>query len=107
MANLYATAEWAEARTAALHRDGDRCTVARLFGGECHPSLHVHHVVPLVDGGAPFDVDNLLTACQAHHPMLEAMRRYLTRRAQPRRCRHNHRYDHARRECEQRLTRAA
>ncbi len=107
MANLYQTAEWAHARDAALSRDGRRCTVSRLFGGDCHPVLHAHHVIPVSDGGAPYELDNLLTACASHHPMLEAMRRYVLRKRQPRRCRHNHRYDHARRECERRLSEAA
>lgn len=107
MHTIYAQPEWAHARDAALHRDGERCTVSRLFGGECHASLHVHHVVPLADGGAPYDLDNLLTACKRHHPMLEAMRRYVLRQRQVPPCRHRHFYDHARRECLERRMRQA
>lgn len=107
MAEIYSTPDWAAARQAALDRDGSRCTLARLFGGECHDVLDVHHLIPVADGGDPFDVDNLVTACHSHHPRLEAMRRYVMRGRAPRRCRHQHRYDHARRECEARLAATA
>lgn len=108
MHNVYSDTRWAKARDAAIHRDSGRCTVARLFGGDCHPTLHVHHVTPLAEGGAPYDLDNLLTACQSHHPQLEAMRRYVLRQRKVPPCRHRHFYDHARREClERRLRQAA
>lgn len=107
MTDVYRTPQWARARTLALSRDGDRCTVSRLFGGGCHPVLHVHHVIPVEEGGDPFDVENLLTACASHHPMLEGLRRQLLRRREPRKCRHNHRYDHARQECARRRAAAA
>lgn len=108
MAEIYTTAEWAEARAAALLRDGSRCSLSRLFGGSCHPVLHVHHLIPVGDGGAEFDVDNLLTACQSHHPMLEAMRRYVLRKRKIPACRHVHRYRTGREEClRRRLGRAA
>jgi hypothetical protein len=104
---LYDTSEWAQARDRTLLRDQGRCQVGRLFGGRCHPTLDVHHVVRPEDGGVEYDVDNLIVVCHACHPRLEAMRRYLARKREPRRCRHNHRYDHARRECWARLNRAA
>jgi hypothetical protein len=104
---IYRTPEWASARDAALARDNERCTVSRLFGGDCHSVLHVHHVTPVAEGGAPYELDNLLTTCASHHPMLEGMRRYVLRKRAPRRCPHNHRYPHAREECERRLAEAA
>lgn len=107
MTETYRTPQWASARDAALARDDRRCTVSRLFGGDCHPVLHVHHVIPVEQGGAPYDLDNLLTACASHHPMLEAMRRYVLRKRAPRRCPHVHRYPHAREECERRMAQAA
>lgn len=107
MTNVYSDTRWAEARDAALTRDGSRCSVSRLFGGQCHPVLHAHHVVPVEECDDPFDVDNLVTACQSHHPMLEAMRRYLSRKQEPRRCPHNHRYPGAREACERRMASAA
>lgn len=104
---IYDTQEWRDARAAALYRDGGRCTVARLLGGPCTDDLHVHHVVAIEDGGAPFDVDNLGTACSSHHPMWEALRRQLVRRllSAPPRCPHEHRSREARRICEERLAR--
>lgn len=92
---------WHRLRLRVLARDGRRCTVGRLLGGPCHPTLHVHHLIPVSEGGPPFDEDNAVTACARHHPMLEAMRRaLLERRQRPlAKCRHKHRYDHARREC--------
>lgn len=107
MEHLYATPEWAAAREAVLDRDGRRCTVARLLGGPCHPILDVHHVVPADECADPYDLDNLITVCHAHHPSLERLRRYLRMTPRRRRCPHNHRYDHARRECERRLNVAA
>lgn len=106
---LYDSPEWRAVRDRVLARDGRRCTVGRLLGGPCHPTLHVHHVVPVSEGGAPFDDDNAVTVCARHHPMLEAIRRaVLARRERPvPKCRHNHRYDHARRECHERRARAA
>ena len=102
---IYTSPEWAAARDAALLRDGSRCTVQRLIGGRCHPTLDVHHLEPVAEGGAEFDLDNLVTVCHSHHPRLEALRRYLLRKPEWRRCRHDHRYDYARRECERRLNR--
>lgn len=105
---LYDSPKWSAARTRILARDADRCTVARLIGGPCHARLDVHHLIPVEEGGAPYDDDNLVTVCARHHPMLEALRRWLLRRRQIRPCRHRHRYDHARREClERRLREAA
>jgi hypothetical protein len=107
--NLYHTRAWADARAAALLRDGNRCTVARLLGGPCHRTLDVHHLVPANECSDPYDLDNLVTTCRSHHVRLEAMRRYLLREREQhaRRCPHYHRYDHARRECEARMNAAA
>lgn len=65
---------WPAARAAALERDGARCSVARLLGGACSPPpLHVHHLVPRREGGTDA-LDNLVTSCARHHPVLEALR---------------------------------
>lgn len=101
--SLYSSPAWAEARAAALDRDGHRCTVARLLGGECADRLDVHHVIPVREGGAWYDDDNLITVCQSHHPMVESIRRQILHKRGVRKCPHDHRYDHARRECERRL----
>lgn len=108
--NPYETTLWDEARTAALERDGGRCTVARLLGGRCVGLLHVHHIHAVSEGGPPFDLDNLGTACAAHHPMWEALRRILVDRLFPRpapppRCPHRHVTAEARETCERQLAR--
>ena len=104
---LYRSPEWAEVRSAALRRDADRCTVARLLGGDCSATLHVHHLSR--DPELALDLDNVATACASHHPSLEAIRRAILERRAPRvpPCRHRHRYDHARRECRRRRERLA
>ncbi len=109
MTNVYQDTRWAQARDAALHRDGERCSLSRLFGGDCHATLDVHHLTPVSDGGAPYDLDNLLTACHTHHPMLEGMRRYVTQKRERKipPCRHRHYYAHAARECLERRMRQA
>lgn len=76
---IYATREWREAREACLARDGHSCTVELPSDtGEiwrCPESgdLVVHHVDPIEAGGAPFELDNLLTICRSHHSMLHWM----------------------------------
>jgi hypothetical protein len=107
MGSLYSTLRWRAARAAALRRDGNHCAVGRWFGGACDPILHVHHLCPVSDGGDPYALDNLLTVCAAHHPMLEAFRARVTRHAAPAvpRCPHRHRTEDARRQCEARLRR--
>lgn len=64
---------WDEIRARVLTRDGHRCTVSRLLGGQCRGRLHVHHIVPRADGGTDED-DNLATACARHHPIWERLR---------------------------------
>lgn len=105
--SVYDTPAWQAARARVLARDADRCTVARLIGGDCHPRLDVHHITPVSEGGAPYDDDNLLTVCARHHPMLEALRRHLTREPQRPRCRHHHPYPGGREECERRMAKMA
>lgn len=111
--SLYGTARWRRLSARARKRDGDRCTVARLLGGDCSGRLHAHHLRPVSEGGAPFDLDNVVTACSSHHPVLEAFRRRLLGHidgpaaAPPRpHCRHFHRTIAARQECEARLARS-
>lgn len=104
---LYSTHTWRDTRSLVLNRDGNRCTVARLFGGVCVQPLHVHHIVPVADGGDEFDPENLATVCAAHHPIWEALRRRVVERliAPAPRCQHQHRTAEARRICEARMAR--
>lgn len=107
-ASLYSTALWQIARRRALKRDGNRCSVQRLLGGACTATLHVHHLVPVEDGGDLYSQDNLVTACSRHHPMLEALRRHVlaeVRNPSVPRCPHQHRSAEARRICERRMAR--
>lgn len=91
--SFYSTSDWLEVRDAALERDGYRCTVARLFGGECHEELHVHHIRSVADyPEQALDLDNVATACKSHHPMWERLRRELTGEAKVPPCRHRHPY---------------
>lgn len=110
MRNIYSTLRWRIVRARALERDGHRCTVSRLLGGDCSDGpLHAHHIEPVAAGGRPFDVDNVGTTCARHHPMWEALRRDLVRRAggeEPApRCTHPHRTREAREICERRMAR--
>lgn len=110
---VYNTLLWrASSRPRALERDGNRCTVSRLLGGRCTEGtpLHVHHIVPVEEGGDPYDLDNLGTTCAAHHPMWEALRRLLLRHLlEPEeerwRCPHRHASTEAREQCERRRRR--
>lgn len=102
MERIYSTPEWLDLAARAKARDGHRCTVARLLGGPCSQTLHAHHLIPISDGGPEIpDLDGVITTCSKHHPVLEALRRYLLGRRAPKvkPCRHVHRYDIARREC--------
>ena len=53
---------WQNARAAARKRDGERC---RQCGST--DKLEVHHITPLADGGAEFDLSNLTTLCRECH----------------------------------------
>jgi 5-methylcytosine-specific restriction enzyme A len=53
---------WRVARTAARQRDGNRCRRC----GDTH-RLQVHHIVSLDDGGAKYDLNNLITLCSSCH----------------------------------------
>lgn len=105
--HFYLSPEWAALRGEALRRDADRCTVARLLGGDCSSVLHVHHLDR--DPALALDIDNLATVCASHHPTWEALRRAVLRRREERvpPCRHRHHYDFARRECRRRRARMA
>jgi 5-methylcytosine-specific restriction endonuclease McrA len=108
--SIYSTHRWRSIRAQAIARDGSRCTVARLLGGRCSTNLplHAHHIKPVSDGGAAFDLDNVGTTCARHHPIWEALRRRLVELREPERprCPHVHRTREGREICERRLARA-
>ncbi len=108
MSALVDSTRWSRARRRALARDGNRCTVSRLLGGECASGpLHVHHIVAVSEGGERYELENLGTTCAAHHPMWESLRRTIVRRMlgelEVPRCPHRHASAEARRICEARL----
>ena len=106
-ASIYNTLRWRIVRSRAIARDGGRCSAARFLGGSCSPGpLHVHHLVPISEGGDPYDLENCLTVCSRHHPQIEALRRYVLREdARTPRCPHQHRTADSRRLCEARMAR--
>ena len=108
MHSIYMDTRWAAARLAALQRDGNRCTVGRLLGGLCHDRLDVHHIIPADLCADPYDVDNLLTVCCRHHPMVASIRAQILRKRGLAKCRHRHPYRSGREAClRQRLRQAS
>jgi 5-methylcytosine-specific restriction endonuclease McrA len=63
--NFYLTPEWIAVRDAVLQRDGWRCQHTGCPGRR--GKLHVHHIIHLGDGGAPYNDANLITLCGGCH----------------------------------------
>lgn len=104
------SAEWRDLRDRARARDGNRCTVARLLGGDCRGVLHVHHIIPRSERpDLARSLDNLGTACASHHPRWEALARALRveQEIEVPPCPHRHPYPAGRRACEEKRRRAA
>ena len=53
------TQEWKRVRLRVLARDGRVCNYCGQDANE------VDHIVPLVNGGLPYDLDNLTACCRA------------------------------------------
>ena len=64
---IYGTENWKRARRNARRRAGGLCERC----GDEPETLDVHHRIPLKDGGAPFDPDNLVVLCRPCHRALE------------------------------------
>ena len=60
--------EWRRVRELVRQRHGDACAMA---DGACVGRLEVHHLVPVRDGGEPFDPDNCAVVCRHHHEVIE------------------------------------
>ncbi len=92
--SVYNTRRWRD-----LPRD--YCVVSELLGdfaGPCTGLIHHHHVDPT-------DPDSrTIQVCASHHPKIHALLRKVTVSTW-KHCTHNHRYAHARRDCERRLNR--
>lgn len=104
---VYDNPEWDDLRSRVLERDGNRCLLSWLLGGACSDCLHVHHIEPVEERpDLAFEEENLVTTCEHHHPMLEALRRAIRTardRTGPRRCRHRHATRYGREACERAL----
>lgn len=85
-------------------RDGNRCTVASLLGGDCSSDLDVHHIEPRAERPAlALEESNCATVCDAHHPQWEAVRLFLVKCRRPLPpCNHVHRYKAGREACDRR-----
>lgn len=63
--------EWQETREEAIQMQGrscERCGTTRQESYERHgEDLHVHHIVPVPDGGETFEHDNLAVLCRDCH----------------------------------------
>lgn len=60
--DIHLTAEWQRVRKQAKDRDGWRCRACGRAG-----RLEVDHVVAVIDGGEPYDLENLQTLCRGCH----------------------------------------
>jgi len=111
MSTIYQSLAWRRLRKRVLERDGSSCTYGRLFGGQCSSRLHVHHLIPVSEGGPELpEIQGCITLCEAHHPMIERLRRVLLSTPPEtktwKRCTHHqHRYPQGLIECELRLNR--
>ena len=63
------TSRWQRARAAAKRRDGNACVFSDHGG--CSGRVELHHVQKIRNGGAAFDLDNLVTVCRGHHSLVE------------------------------------
>ena len=57
------TYKWKRVRRAAIERDGYRCRACGKAAGR----FEVDHIVPIVDGGAAYDLENCQTLCRPCH----------------------------------------
>jgi 5-methylcytosine-specific restriction endonuclease McrA len=72
---LRSSRRWQLLRGLARQRDGHRC---RRCGSSV--GLEVHHVWAIDRGGAPFDLDNLITLCRLCHHGAHRKQRIVTPR---------------------------
>ena len=68
------TRRWRRLRLQIFDRDGYRCRKCGKPG-----RLEAHHIVPVTQGGLPFEQDNILTYCRGchieHHRQADPARR--------------------------------
>lgn len=54
-------------KTARLHKQQNPLCVECLKEGISNPVDHTDHIVPVRDGGDPYDPDNMQSLCKSHH----------------------------------------
>jgi len=65
---LYGTKKWKVVAAKVIERDGSECQYC--FAED---DLLVHHIHPVNDGGAKYDMDNLVTLCRSCHMTWEGL----------------------------------
>ena len=53
---------WRAVKRQAHERDGWRCTFCGKAG-----ALEAHHIIAIENGGEPYDLDNIASACRGCH----------------------------------------
>lgn len=59
-------ASWKTQRRKVRQRDGNQCQICGDTPDSPYTQLHVHHIIPRVDGGTD-ELDNLVTLCDLCH----------------------------------------
>jgi len=62
---LYATKRWRSYRKAIIARRGGECVTCGATPLDQH--IHLDHIVPLVQGGEPYDENNIQLLCRECH----------------------------------------
>ena len=65
---FYQSARWKKTREETLERDNHECQAC----GDTE-NLDVHHIQPVSAGGPRFELNNLVTLCDAHHKEWEGL----------------------------------
>jgi len=65
---FYTTKRWKTVRQEVLKRDNNECQVC----GDTR-DLHVHHIMPVSEGGERYDKNNLVTLCNSDHRKWEGL----------------------------------
>lgn len=89
---IRSTKRWKTVRAARLELDGRQCTFGTLEGerawtgtspGRCPVTVEIdaHHIVPIEDGGEPYELENTRTLCRTHHGQIDAELRRARRAA--------------------------
>ena len=63
MSEVRSLARWRRVRRAAIERDGYRCRACGKAAGR----FEVDHIIPLSEGGAPYELEGLQTLCRPCH----------------------------------------